>query len=154
MSRVEQSIELDVPVSVAYDQWTQFETFPQFMEGVERVTQQDDTHLLWTAKVAGEERTWKAEITHQEPDRLIAWRSVEGKRNDGQVRFEPILADSCRLTAEFDLDTEGVVESVGDALGFVDRRVKADLESFKEFIERRGEPTGAWSGEVHHGEKN
>jgi uncharacterized membrane protein len=152
MAHVEQSIEVDVPVTVAYDQWTQFESFPQFMEGVESVTQQDDTHLVWTAEIAGERRTWTAEITRQDPDRLIAWRSVEGKQNDGRVMFEPLSADSSRVTAEFDLDTEGLKESIGDALGFIDRRVKGDLERFKDFIEHRGAATGAWRGEVQQGE--
>ena len=152
MAHVEQSIEVDVPVTVAYDQWTQFESFPQFMEGVERVTQQDDTHLLWTAEIGGEQRTWTAEITRQEPDRLIAWRSVEGKQNDGQVTFDPISSDTSRVTAEFDLDTEGFKESLGDALGFIDRRVKGDLEKFKDFVEQRGVATGAWRGEVREGE--
>ncbi len=152
MAHVEQSIEINVPVRTAYDQWTQFESFPQFMEGVERVVQQDDTHLVWTAEVGGTERTWTAEITRQEPDRLIAWRSVEGKQNDGRVMFDPIAADSCRVTAEFDIDTEGFKESIGEALGFVDRRVKGDLERFKEFIEGRGQPTGAWRGEVEQGQ--
>jgi uncharacterized membrane protein len=152
MAHVEQSIEVNVPVNVAYDQWTQFESCPQFMEGVDSVTPQDDTHLVWTAEIAGERRTWTAEITRQEPDRLIAWRSVEGKQNDGRVMFEPLSADSSRVTAEFDLDTEGFKESIGDALGFIDRRVKGDLERFKDFIEKRGAPTGAWRGEVEAGE--
>jgi uncharacterized membrane protein len=151
MAHVEQSIEVNVPVSTAYNQWTQFESFPQFMEGVKQVGQQDDTHLVWTAEIGGEERTWTAEITRQEPDRLIAWRSVEGKQNDGQVSFEPISADSSRVSAEFDLDTEGFKESLGDALGFIDRRVKADLERFKDFVEERGAATGAWRGEVDQG---
>lgn len=152
MAHVEQSIEVNVPVNVAYDQWTQFESFPQFMEGVESVRQEDDTHLLWTADIAGEQRTWTAEITRQEPDRLIAWRSVEGKQNDGRVTFEPISNDSSRVNAEFDIDTEGWKESIGDALGFIDRRVKGDLERFKDFIEKRGAPTGAWRGEVEQGQ--
>jgi uncharacterized membrane protein len=152
MAHVEQSIEVNVPVTLAYDQWTQFESFPQFMDGVQRVTQQDDTHLLWTAEIGGEERTWVAEITRQEPDRVIAWRSTEGKQNDGQVTFDPISADSSRVTAEFDLDTDGFKESLGDALGFIDRRVKGDLEHFKEFIEKRVVPTGAWRGEVREGQ--
>ncbi len=152
MAHVEQSVEVNVPVSVAYNQWTQFESFPQFMEGVKSVTQQDDTHLVWTAEVGGEERTWTAEITRQEPDRLIAWRSVEGKQNDGLVTFDPISAESCRVSAEFDIDTEGIKESIGDALGFVDRRVKSDLERFKDFIENRGAATGAWRGEVEQGQ--
>jgi len=153
MAHVEQSIEVNVPVSVAYNQWTQFESFPQFMDGVKRVMQTDDTHLVWTAEIGGEERTWTAEITRQEPDHVIAWRSVEGKQNDGQVVFDPISVDSCRVTAEFDIDTEGFKETLGDALGFIDRRVKGDLEEFKEFVESRGSSTGAWRGRVEEGQQ-
>jgi uncharacterized membrane protein len=151
MAHVEQSIEVNVPVKVAYDQWTQFESFPQFMEGVKSVTQQDDTHVAWTAEVGGEERSWTAEITRQEPDRVIAWRSVEGKQNDGRVTFDPISSDTSRVNAEFDLDTEGFKEKVGDALGFIDRRVKGDLERFKELVEKGGAATGAWRGDVREG---
>jgi uncharacterized membrane protein len=152
MAHIEQSIEVDVPVGVAYDQWTQFESFPQFMEGVKSVTQRDDTHLAWTAEIGGEERSWTAEITRQEPDRVIAWRSVDGKQNDGRVMFDPISSETSRVSAEFDLDTEGFKEKVGDALGFIDRRVKGDLERFKEVVEQRGGATGAWRGEVREEE--
>jgi uncharacterized membrane protein len=148
MSRITDHIEVDVPVTVAYDQWTQFESFPQFMEGVERVLQLDPKTLDWTASVAGRTKHWRAEIVEQEPDRLVSWRSLDGARNDGTVRFEPVDATSCRITLELDVAPEGPVEATGDALGFVSRRVKGDLERFREFIESRGQATGAWRGRV------
>ncbi|MBI2777769.1 MAG: SRPBCC family protein [Chloroflexi bacterium] len=148
MSRISETIEVDVPLRVAYDQWTQFETFPQFMEGIDRVIQLDDRTLDWTATIAGKVKHWRAEITDQEPDRLIAWRSIDGARNDGSVRFEAAGADSTRLSLDLDVDPEGPLETAGDALGFVARRAKADLERFKAFIEARGQETGAWRGSV------
>jgi len=148
MSRISETTTLDVPVSVAYDQWTQFESFPQFMEGVERVVQLDDRTLDWTATVAGKTKHWRAEIFEQEPDQVISWRSTEGARNDGTVRFEPIDADTSRITLELEVEPEGPLEATGDALGIVARRVRGDVERFKSFIESRGEATGAWRGEV------
>lgn len=148
MSKITDHIAVDVPVGVAYNQWTQFESFPEFMEGVERVVQLDARTLDWTARIAGKTKHWRAEIVEQEPDRLIAWRSVEGARNDGRVTFEPAGTETCRITLELDVEPEGAVEATGDALGFVGRRVKGDLERFKEFIESRGQATGAWRGSV------
>jgi uncharacterized membrane protein len=148
MSRISETTALDVPVSVAYNQWTQFESFPQFMEGVERVVQLDDRTLDWTATVAGKTKHWRAEIFEQEPDQVISWRSTEGARNDGTVRFEPIDADTSRITLELEVEPEGPLEATGDALGIVARRVRGDVERFKAFIESRGEATGAWRGEV------
>ena len=148
MSRISETIEVDVPVSVAYDQWTQFESFPQFMEGVERVVQLDDRTLDWTATIAGKTKHWRAEIFEQEPDQVIAWRSTEGARNDGTVRFEPIDAKTSRVTLDLHVEPEGPLEATGDALGVVSRRVRGDIERFKSFIESRGEATGAWRGEV------
>ena len=148
MSRITDHIEVDVPVTVAYDQWTQFESFPQFMDGVERVLQLDAKTLDWTATIAGKTKHWRAEIVEQEPDRLISWRSLDGARNDGTVRFEPVDASTCRITLELDVAPDGPIESTGDALGFVSRRVKGDLERFREFIESRGQATGAWRGRV------
>ena len=148
MSRISETTTLDVPVSVAYNQWTQFESFPQFMEGVERVVQLDDRTLDWTATIAGKTKHWRAEIFEQEPDQVIAWRSSEGARNDGSVRFEPIDADTSRVTLELDVEPEGPIEATGDALGVVSRRVRGDIERFKSFIESRGQATGAWRGEV------
>ena len=148
MSRITDHIEVDVPVTVAYDQWTQFESFPQFMDGVERVLQLDAKTLDWTATIAGKTKHWRAEIVEQEPDRLISWRSLDGARNDGTVRFEPVDASTCRITLELDVAPDGPIESTGDALGFVSRRVKGDLERYREFIESRGQATGAWRGRV------
>jgi uncharacterized membrane protein len=151
MSRIIESIEVDVPVRVAYDQWTQFESFPQFMEGVDRVVQLDDKTLEWTASIAGKTKHWRAEITEQQPDQVVAWRSTEGARNDGQIRFEPLGADRTRLTLQLDVEPEGIVEKAGDALGLVERQVRGDLERFREFIEGRGHETGAWRGKVEGG---
>ena len=149
MSRVEHTIDVDVPVRTAYDQWTQFETFPRFMEGIERVTQIDDTTLEWHANVGGQDKTWTAQIVEQTPDQRIAWRSTSGAQNAGIVSFTPNGPESTRVTLDLDADPEGPLESIGDALGVLERRVKGDLERFKEFIEGRGVPTGAWRGEVH-----
>ena len=152
MSVVEQNIDVDVPVRVAYDQWTQFESFPHFMEGVERVTQKDDKTLEWHASVAGQDKHWTAEIVEQTPDQRIAWRSTSGATNAGVVSFQSNGTTSTRVTLQLEADPEGPIESAGDALGFLDRRVKGDLERFKEFVEGRGVPTGAWRGEIHGGE--
>ena len=152
MASVQESIEVDVPLSVAYNQWTQFEEFPSFMEGVESVRQVDDTHLHWAAEIGGKRHEWDAEITHQEPDKRIAWRAKEGKYNSGNVTFQSVGANRTRIDVELTYDTEGLVESLGSALGADDRRVKGDLERFKELIESRGAETGAWRGEVEKGE--
>jgi uncharacterized membrane protein len=148
MSRVEQSIEVDVPVRTAYDQWTQFEEFPRFMDGVESVTQLDDTHLRWVAEIGGQRAEWTAEITEQHPDERVAWRAVDGRPNAGVVTFHRLEDQRCKVMVQMDFEPEGVVEKVGSALGSDERRVRADLERFKETIEGRGTPTGAWRGEV------
>ncbi len=148
MSTVEKSIEVELPVSTAYNQWTQFEEFPQFMEGVEKVTQKDDTHLFWKAEVAGKTKEWDAEITEQKPDERVAWHATSGAENAGVVTFHRIDDRTTRVTLQLDAEPEGVVENVGTALGFLDRRVKGDLERFKEFIESRGTETGAWRGDI------
>jgi len=147
-SKVEQSIEVGVPVRVAYDQWTQFEEFPEFMEGVESVQQIDDTHLLWTAEINGQREEWKAEITEQIPDQRIAWRSVDGKPNAGVVTFHPLDEARTRIVVQLEFEPEGVMQKVGSALGSDGRQVKGDLERFKEFVEKRGAETGAWRGSV------
>jgi len=148
MSTIEQGIEIDVPVRTAYDQWTQFEEFPKFMEGVEEVRQRGDTHLHWRAKVAGSEQEWDAEITEQRPDERIAWRSTSGATHAGVVTFHRIDDGRTKVMLQLDTEPEGVAEKVGDALGIVERRVKGDLERFKELIESRGRESGAWRGEV------
>jgi uncharacterized membrane protein len=151
MASVVESIDVKVPVNTAYNQWTQFEDFPKFMEGVEKVTQKDDTHLFWKAEIAGQDREWDAEITEQTPDQRIAWRSTSGAENAGVVTFHRIDDETTRVTLQMDVDPEGFVENVGTGLGFLERRVKGDLERFKEFIEGRGAETGAWRGSVEAG---
>jgi uncharacterized membrane protein len=151
MASVTQSIDVKVPVSTAYNQWTQFEEFPRFMEGVQSVTQTDDTHLHWVAEVGGKEKEWDAEISEQHPDERVAWHAITGAENAGVVTFHRIDDQTTRVTLQMDADPEGMVEEVGTALGFLDRRVKGDLERFKEFIESRGSETGAWRGEVEAG---
>jgi len=148
VSSIEQSIEVDVPVRTAYNQWTQFEEFPQFMEGVESVRQIDDTHLEWTAEIAGARRQWEAEITEQRPDERVAWRATSGTDNAGVVTFHRLDDQRTKVMLQLDLEPEGMVEQVGDKLGFVKRRASGDLERFKTFIEERGGETGAWRGEV------
>ena len=149
MSFVTKTIDVDVPVNTAYNQWTQFEEFPRFMEGVEEVRQLDDKRLHWRAKIAGKAEEWDAEITHQEPDQRIAWRSTSGAKNDGTVTFRPIDANHSTVSLELEYEPEGIVETVGDKVGFVSRRVEGDLQRFKEFIESRPQETGAWRGEIH-----
>ncbi|MDP8954625.1 MAG: SRPBCC family protein [Actinomycetota bacterium] len=148
MSTVQKSIEVNVPIRTAYDQWTQFEEFPKFMEGVEEVRQLTDTRTHWVTEIAGMDREFDAEITEQVPDKRIAWRAVDGPDQGGVVMFEPVDSGTTRVTVEMDFAPEGLAEKAGDALGVVDRRVKGDLERFKEFIEGRGVETGAWRGEV------
>jgi uncharacterized membrane protein len=148
VSNIEQSIDVSVPVRSAYDQWTQFEEFPRFMEGVEEVRQLDDTHLHWRTKVAGREKEFDAEITEQLPDERVAWRSRAGAEHAGVVTFHRLGENETRVMVQMDVEPEGVVEKAGDALGLVKRRVHGDLERFKELIEGRGSESGAWRGEV------
>jgi uncharacterized membrane protein len=152
MAMVEQSIEVDVPVTTAYNQWTQFEDFPQFMEGVESVSQTDDTHLHWAAEIAGNREEWEAEITEQRPDERVAWRAIAGRGNSGVVTFQPLGEARTRVDVQMEYEVEGLTEKLGSAVGADDRRVKGDLERFKQFIENRGTETGAWRGEVQSGE--
>ena len=150
MENVEKSVDVDVPLRTAYNQWTQFEEFPRFMEGVKEVRQLDDKRLHWRAEVAGEKREWTAEITEQTPDRVVAWRSTSGKPNSGHVSFQPLDGGQrTRVTVRIGYEPEGAKEKLADAVGAVGRRVKADLDRFKEFIESRGRETGAWRGEIH-----
>ena len=148
MSTIEQSIDVEVPVRTAYDQWTQFEEFPRFMEGVEKITQLSDTRTHWVTEIAGVSREFDAEITEQEPDQRIAWTSVDEPRQAGVVTFHRLDDSKTRVMLQLDFDPEGFVEKAGDALGIVKSRTKGDLERFKEFIESRGTETGAWRGEV------
>ena len=151
MSKVEKSIEVNVPVGTVYNQWTQFEEFPRFMEGVEEVRQLDDTRLHWKASIAGKTEEWDAVITEQVPDQRVAWTSTSGAENSGVITFASAGPDKTRVTATIGYEPEGIVEKAGDALGVVDARVKGDLERFKAFIEERGMATGAWRGEIHGG---
>jgi uncharacterized membrane protein len=151
MTHISEQLEIDVPVRVAYDQWTQFESFPNFMAGVEQVKQIDDKTLEWSAEIAGRHTTWRAEILEQRPDELVRWRSIEGARNDGVVRFDKLGGNRTRVTLELDVEPDGPLETAGAALGIVERRVKGDLERFRTFITERGAPTGAWRGSVDDG---
>jgi uncharacterized membrane protein len=148
MATIEQSIEVDVPVTTAYNQWTQFEEFPKFMENVKSVRQLDDQRLVWRAVIGGREKEWEAEITEQRADERVAWRSRSGARNAGVVTFHRLSDTRSKIMLQIEYDPETVTESLGDALGAVSMRVKGDLERFKAFIEQRGRETGAWRGEI------
>jgi uncharacterized membrane protein len=148
MATIEESIEVEVPIRAAYNQWTQFEEFPHFMKGVEAVTQIDDTHLHWKTKIAGVEREYDAEITEQHPDERIAWRSIDGKTNAGVVTFHHVSDSRTKVMVQIDWAPEGPAETVGSVIGADDHRVKADLDRFKDFIENRGMSTGGWRGNV------
>jgi uncharacterized membrane protein len=148
MSTIERSIEINVPVKAAYNQWTQFEEFPKFMEGVKQVRQLDNTHLHWKADIGGKEKEWDAEITEQIPDERIAWTSRSGAFNAGVVTFHRLSEAKSKVMLQLQYEPEGVVENVGDAVGMVSQRVQGDLERFKSFIEGRGQETGAWRGTV------
>jgi uncharacterized membrane protein len=150
---IEESIEVNVPVSVAYNQWTQFEDFPLFMEGVEHVQQLDDTRLHWVAKVAGKTAEWDAKILEQHPDRQISWISEDGKKTRGTVTYEPRGEGKTLVRLSMSYQAEGPVEQLGSAAGLDVRRVRGDLERFKELVENRGEESGAWRGEVEAGQK-
>lgn len=152
MATIEKSIEVQVPVQTAYNQWTQFEDFPQFMEGVEDVRQIDDTHLHWKARIGGKVEEWDAEIGDQEPDRRVSWHSISGAQNAGVVTVAPIDARTTRVDLRLDYQPEGVTEQVGSALGVASRRVEGDLQRFKDFVEARGQETGAWRGRVEGGQ--
>lgn len=152
MSQVLEFVEVDVPVRVAYNQWTQFEEFPQFMEGVEKVQQLDDTYMHWVARIGGTRREWDAEITEQVPDRRVAWRALDGALNAGAVTFEPVSPVKTRVKLELEFEPDGLVENVGDKLGFVAAQARRDLDRFREFISERGIETGGWRGEIHRDE--
>jgi uncharacterized membrane protein len=145
------SIEVNVPVSVAYNQWTQFEDFPLFMEGVDHVQQIDDTRLHWVANVAGKKAEWDAKILEQHPDRQISWISEDGKKTRGTVTFEPVGESRALVRLSMSYQAEGPIEAIGSAAGLDERRVRGDLERFKELVESRGTESGAWRGEVSEG---
>jgi uncharacterized membrane protein len=148
MAEITQSVDVDVDVRTAYNQWTQFEEFPYFMEGVERVEQLDDRNLRWDVEIAGVERSFDAVITEQTPDQRVAWTTRTGPEQSGVVTFHRLDDDQTRVTLQMTFDPEGIVEQVADKTGLVNMRTKGDLERFKEFIESRGTETGAWRGEI------
>ena len=147
-TRVEKTVLVNVPVSRAYNQWTQFEDFPQFMGGVQSVSQLSDDRLEWVAEIAGVRRQWQARILEQVPDRKVAWAATEGATNAGAVTFEDLGGDQTSVTLTLEYEPEGVVEKVGDKLNVVENQAERDLERFKEFIESEGYATGAWRGSV------
>ena len=153
MARIEESMVVEVPVSTAYNQWTQFEEFPKFMDAIESVKQIDDTHLRWVAEIGGKREEWMAEIVEQQPDRKIAWKAEGGHDNSGTVTFESLGDSQTRVNVVMEHETEGLTETLGSALGMDSRKVKGDLERFKELVESRGTDSGAWRGEVNQGER-
>jgi len=153
METVKETIEVNVPVSTAYNQWTQFADFPKFMDGVKSVEQLDDTHLRWVAEVGGESRDWQAEIVEQVPDQRIAWRATDDEGPNGLVRFEPLGEATTLVTVEMSYEPEGLKEQLGAKIGLDSRQVKEDLVRYKELVETMGSETGAWRGEVHSGER-
>jgi uncharacterized membrane protein len=153
METIRESIEVNVPVQTAYNQWTQFEEFPKFMDGVETVRQIDDTHLNWVAEVSGERREWRAEIVEQVPDERIAWRAEDGNGPNGVVTFEQLGEATTLVTVEMSYEPEGMKETLGAKVGLDTRQVSSDLERFKELVEVLDTETGAWRGEVHAGER-
>lgn len=148
MPTIEKHIDVNVPVRTAYNQWTQFEEFPRFMESVEEVRQLDDKRLFWRATIGGKTEEWHAEIDEQTPDQRIAWHSITGAHNAGVVTFHYLDPNTTRVMLQLEYEPEGVVENVGSTLGMVERRVSGDLQRFKEFIEARGVETGAWRGTI------
>ena len=150
MSTVTESVDVAVPVRTAYNQWTQFEEFPRFMEGVTEIQQLDDTTTHWKTEIGGVKREFDARITEQLPDERVAWTSMSGSKQAGVVTFHRLDESHTRVTAQIDFEPEGVAEQAGDKLGIVDRRIKGDMKRFKSFIEERGgAETGAWRGEVN-----
>ena len=150
MSSITESVDVSAPLSMVYNQWTQFEKFPDFMEGVEQITQIDDTHLRWKIKVGPVTREFDATITEQHPDQRVAWKSDDGPNHAGVITFHRIDDETTRVTAQMDIDPEGFVETVADKLGVLGHRVKGDMNRFKEVMETRTAETGAWRGDVEH----
>ncbi len=152
MAKVEKSIDVNAPIDAVYNQWTQFEEYPRFMEGVQEVHQIDDARLTWTAEVGGRRKEWYAKIIRQVPDEVIAWESEGGVMNNGVVTFHRKGPDRTEVDLAMEYEPEDFVEQVGDKLGFMGRQVQGDLERFKEFIEARGQETGGWRGTIQGGE--
>jgi uncharacterized protein (TIGR02271 family) len=148
------SIEVNAPLKAVYNQWTQFEEFPHFMEGVEEVRQEGKNRLFWKAKIAGKVKEWEAEITNQVPDQRIAWESIDGSPNSGTITFDELGADLTRVNATIGYEPEGFLEKTGDALGIPSGRIEGDLQRFRDYVEERGRETGGWRGEIGQGEKS
>ncbi|WP_030160484.1 SRPBCC family protein [Glycomyces sp. NRRL B-16210] len=148
MSTIIESVDVQVPVTTAYNQWTQFEDFPAFMEGVEAVHQIDDTHMHWVTKVGGVTREFDATVTEQHPDERVAWKSDNGPTHAGVITFHRLNDATTRVTAQMDIDPDGFAEQAADKLGFLGRRVKGDMRRFKDFIEFQGRETGSWRGDI------
>jgi uncharacterized membrane protein len=148
MASHEQSIEVEVPVTTAYNQWTQFEEFPKFMEGVKEVRQVTDTMTHWKVEIAGIEREFDAEITEQHPDERVAWRSTDGSHHAGVVTFHKLSPERSKVMLQMDVDPQGFAEKAGEVTGIVSGRMKGDLKRFKKHIESRGAESGAWRGDV------
>lgn len=148
MKTIKQSITVNIPLTQTYNQWTQFEEFPHFMEGVKEVKQLDDTRLHWKAQIAGKSEEWDAEIIEQIPDQRIAWRSTSGAKNSGTIHFSALDTHQTKVTLEVEYEPEGMIENLGDLLGLVSARVSGDLARFKEFIETQHSATGGWRGEI------
>lgn len=153
MPKIQDSIDVGVPVRQAYNQWTQFEEFPKFMEGVQSVRQLDDTHVQWVAEIRGASREWTTEIVEQQPDEKVEWKTIDGEvKNDGVVTFEQVADGQTRVNVEMDVAGESTAENVaGDLLGIVKKQVRGDLERFKQLVEGRDDETGAWRGTVRDG---
>ncbi|HVG95133.1 MAG TPA: SRPBCC family protein [Planctomycetota bacterium] len=151
MTHVENAVQVEVPLRTAYDQWTQFEEFPRFMEGVESVEQLDPAHVAWNARIAGQRVGWTAEIVEQRPDQVIAWRSTSGAKHEGRLTFEPMSPTRTRLRVALDYEPQGLSQKTADAIGLVALRIGRELESFKSFIESRRAPTGGWRGRITDG---
>jgi uncharacterized membrane protein len=148
MSTITESVDVEVPVSTAYNQWTQFESFPKFMDAVQRIDQVDGTHTHWVTEIAGVSREFDATITEQHPDERVAWKSDSGPTHAGVITFHRLDDKVTRVTAQMDIDPDGFAENVADKLGIIDRMVKSDMKRFKTFIEQRGTETGEWRGDV------
>ena len=153
METVKETIEVNVPVNTAYNQWTQFTDFPKFMDGVTSVEQLDETHLRWVAEVGGQSRDWQAEIVEQVPDQRIAWHATDDEGPNGLVTFEPLGEEKTMVTVEMSYEPDGLKEQLGAKIGLDSRQVKEDLGRYKELVETMGSETGAWRGEVHAGER-
>lgn len=151
MNTIVKSVEVGVPLQTAYDQWTQFEEFPRFMEGVEEVRQVDDRTTHWRTKIAGVTREFDATIDLQRPDHIVAWHATDEERQSGRVTFDPIAADRTRVTLAMEWEPKGVAEKIGSGTGLVERRIEGDLQRFRKYIEERGLPTGAWRGDIGTG---